>query len=69
MRGGRERERERLTTASDTGVTPAQLQMELKQVREVVDHLQEKVRDCLLPARSCTCSPQAWCRLLDIGAN
>jgi len=50
-------------------VTPAQLQMELKQVREVVDHLQEKVRDCLLPARSCTCSPQAWCRLLDIGAN
>ena len=45
-RGGRERgeaEREPLTIASDTGVTPAQLQMELKQVREVVDHLQEKV--------------------------
>jgi hypothetical protein len=45
--GGRERgeaERDPLTVASDTGVTPAQLQMELKQVREVVDHLQEKVR-------------------------
>lgn len=31
------------------GVTPAQLQMEMKQVREVVDTLQEKVdRSCII---------------------
>ena len=48
---------ERLTNeANDTGVTPAQLQMEMKQVREVVDTLQEKVA---LFARKCSGSPLA----------
>jgi hypothetical protein len=47
---------ERLTKANDTGVTPAQLQMEMKQVREVVDTLQEKVA---LFARKCSGSPLA----------